>query len=101
MVVTQLVERLLPTPEVRGSNPVIGKKLYCMFTVNCIEKTKIKKKRLRLAHLKKSFSRSEVTNTIFLPKFISIFRHILIGSSLLLLLQQEDGKSPKKRDRIP
>ena len=35
----------LPTPEVRGSNPVIGKKLYLyhLFTVNCIEKTKIKK----------------------------------------------------------
>ena len=40
MVVAQL-----PTPEVRGSNPVIGKKLYLyhLFTVNCIEKTKIKK----------------------------------------------------------
>ena len=24
----QLVERLLPIPEVRGSNPVIGKNLY-------------------------------------------------------------------------
>ena len=36
--------RTEPPPEVvRGSNPVIGKKLYCMFTVNCIEKTKIKK----------------------------------------------------------
>ena len=30
-VVTQLVERLLPTPEVRGSNPVIGKLLYETF----------------------------------------------------------------------
>ena len=27
-VVAQLVERLLPIPEVRGSNPVMGKKLY-------------------------------------------------------------------------
>ena len=26
--VAQLVERLLPIPEVRGSNPVIGKNLY-------------------------------------------------------------------------
>ena len=52
VVVAQLVEWLLPTPEVRGSNPVISKKLYSMFTVNCIEKTKIKKKRLGLANLK-------------------------------------------------
>ena len=44
VVVAQLVERLLPTPEVRGSNPVIGKKLYWTFNVNCFEKTKIKKK---------------------------------------------------------
>ena len=27
VVVAQLVERLLPIPEVRGSNPVIGKNL--------------------------------------------------------------------------
>ena len=43
MVVAQLVERLLPNPEVHGSNPVIGKK------------TKIKKKRPGKAHLKKTF----------------------------------------------
>ena len=28
VVVAQLVERLLPIPEVRGSNPVIGKNLH-------------------------------------------------------------------------
>ena len=28
VVVAQLVERLLPIPQVRGSNPVIGKKLF-------------------------------------------------------------------------
>ena len=49
--VAQLVERLLPIPDVRGSNPVIGKKfVYCQLS---IEKTKIKKKRPGLAHLKK------------------------------------------------
>ena len=39
MVVAQLVEQLLPIPEVIG-------KIYIehLFTVNCIEKTKIKKK---------------------------------------------------------
>ena len=42
MVVVQLAEQFLPIPEVRGSNPVIGKKIIMdMFTV---EKTKIKKK---------------------------------------------------------
>ena len=44
VVVAQLVEQLFPIPEVRGSNPVISKKLYWIFTVNCIQKTKIKKK---------------------------------------------------------
>ena len=28
VVVAQLVEQLLPIPEVRGLNPAIGKKLY-------------------------------------------------------------------------
>ena len=48
MVVAQLVERLLPIPEVWGSNPLIGKNLCIehLFTVNCIEKrkTEIKEK---------------------------------------------------------
>ena len=30
VVVAQLVERLLPIPEVRGSNPVIGKNLFTL-----------------------------------------------------------------------
>ena len=53
VVVAQLVERSLLTPEVRGSNPVIGNNLYWIFSVNCIEKTKIKKKRPGLAHFLK------------------------------------------------
>ena len=45
VVVAQLERRLLPTQEVRGSNPVIGKLLYpifkCLPTANkCIEKRK-------------------------------------------------------------
>ena len=45
-VVAQLAEQSLPIPEVRGSNLVIGKNVYIehLFTVNCIEKTKIKEK---------------------------------------------------------
>ena len=47
-VVAQLVERLLQTPEICSSNPVIGENL----STNCIiEKTKIKKKWLGMAHL--------------------------------------------------
>ena len=37
---TQLVEQSLPSSEIRGSNPVIGKNLYSTCTVNCYEKTK-------------------------------------------------------------
>ena len=44
VVVAQLVERSIPTPEIRGSNPVICKVLYAKVSTNCnIEKTKIKK----------------------------------------------------------
>ena len=46
MVVAQLVELSLPTSEVRCSNLVIGKEIIeHFFAVNCIEKTKINKKR--------------------------------------------------------
>ena len=53
VVVAQLVERPLLIPEVRGSNPLIGKNLYIehLFTVNCIEKTKMKKKEAGTGHL--------------------------------------------------
>ena len=37
VVVAQLVERLLPIPEVCSSNLVIGKHLYWTFSVNCIK----------------------------------------------------------------
>ena len=60
MVVAQLIERSLPIPEVRGSNPVIDK--ICiehLFIVNCIEKTKIKKNMPGMSHFfkkKQTFS---------------------------------------------
>ena len=51
VVVAQLEERLLTIPEVSRSNPVIGKNLYLLnIYLLCIEKTKIKKKRPRMAH---------------------------------------------------
>ena len=51
VVVAQLVERSLPMPEACGSNPDIDK-IYIkhLFTVSCIEKTKIKKKRPGMVH---------------------------------------------------
>ena len=50
VVVAQLVERSLPTPEIHGVNPDIGK----ILSTNCtIEKTKIKKKSHGMAHFKK------------------------------------------------
>ena len=50
VVVAQLVELLLMIPEIRRSNPGIGK----ILSSNClIEKTKIKKKRLGMPILKK------------------------------------------------
>ena len=43
MVVAQLVERSIPTPEIHGSNPVIGKMyMYLLPTVD-IEKDEKKK----------------------------------------------------------
>ena len=39
----QLVEWLPPTPEIHVLNPGIGKLKEHLFTVNCVEKTKIKK----------------------------------------------------------
>ena len=47
----QLVERLLPTPEVHGLNPVIRQTFILdIYRQLCIEKTKIKKKRPGKAH---------------------------------------------------
>ena len=55
MVVAQLVERLLLAPEIRGSNQDIGE----ILSTNCeIEKTKIKKQRPGMAHLKKELIHS-------------------------------------------
>ena len=40
MDVAQLVERLLQLPEIRGSNPAIGKYIFNQLYLICIEKTK-------------------------------------------------------------
>ena len=63
MVVTQLVEWSLLMSEVRGLNPVIGK-IYIerLFTVNSIEKTKIKKKRPGMAQLENKVNQSHFSD---------------------------------------
>ena len=50
--VAQLAERLLPTPEIRSSNPNIGNEIFGMYlSVLCNpEKTKITEKRPEMAH---------------------------------------------------
>ena len=58
MVVAQLAEWSLPTPDVRGSNPVTCK-CFRTFTVNCIDKTKIEEKRPEMAHQKTFFSETQ------------------------------------------
>ena len=51
-----MAEQLIPTPDVRSLNPIIGK-IYAedLFTVNHNEKTKIKKKWPGMTHLEKDW----------------------------------------------
>ena len=55
VVVAQLTERSLPTPEIRSSNPNVDDKIFCTYlSVNSNpKKTKMKKKRLGMAYLKR------------------------------------------------
>ena len=52
VVVDQLPERSLLTPEIRSSNPVIGKILYSTYSLWTVEKKKIKNKGRQWAILK-------------------------------------------------
>ena len=56
MVVAQLAELSLPTPEIRDSNADISNEIFqmCLSIHYFPENTKIKKKRPRTAHLKKT-----------------------------------------------
>ena len=56
VVVTQLAELSLPTPEICGSNPVISEfYIEDLFTVKLFEKMIIKKNRAGVAHKKESY----------------------------------------------
>ena len=66
----QLVERLIPTPEARGSNPVIGKKIlniYCQL----YSKVENKEKETGNGPFKKTFLINKWTNLI---RFCRIFQ---------------------------
>ena len=66
VVVAQLAERSLRTPEIRGLNPDIGNILNIL-SVNCYpEKTKVKKKRPGMAHFFKKKEGGGETTTSFL-----------------------------------
>ena len=70
MVGAQLVEWSLLIPEVRGLTPVIGK-IYIehlfvnLFIINCIEKTKINKKRQGIAQIKKKWLNFKIRIKVF------------------------------------
>ena len=80
MVVAQLVERSLPIPEVIS-------KIYIehLFTVNCVEKTKINKKRLGMAYFLKKKLPTFQGHTILTLKSIKCLVFI-VGTSVILLV---------------
>ena len=61
VLVAQLVERSLLTPEVRSSD---RQTLYYLYTVNCIEKTEIKEKDAGNGQLKNYLGKSFRTNAL-------------------------------------
>ena len=99
VVVAQLVERSLRIPEVQGSNPVSGKNLYWTFTVNCIEKTKIKKKRLGIAQWTRlcltscSLGFEPRAYTICWCKFTCTVPYLHINSEKLLDTNRQNNKN--------
>ena len=62
LIVAELVERQLPTPEIHSLNPIIGKILSTNLSNKAIiEKTKVKKKRPGMAYLFKVFQLKKTT----------------------------------------
>ena len=79
VVEAMLVEQLLPIAEVRSSNPVIGKNLLWIFTVNCIEKAKINKKRRGMAHFKNLFWVIQIYRIDYLDQYFILFYYLYLG----------------------
>ena len=105
MVVAQLVERLFPIPEVRGSNPVIGKIYWTI--VYCIEKTKIKKKGPKWPIFKKKlvklikYSASMVPNNCFFKKWANLGLFLFIFGLFNQTIQFFYKKSMWKISKCP
>ena len=95
MVVAQLVERSLLTPEICGSNPVISK-FYLPIT-NCIEKTKITKKRPINAQLKKWWYKYKNVGTIIKVFELIAWRTRLLSCHLCRIsINQKLLRSPRQ-----
>ena len=77
VVEAQLVERSLPTSEVHGLNPVIGKLLYRTFCLlsTVLKRQKLKKKRPGITHLIIGVTKRSYLLTLetFLPETQEIF----------------------------
>ena len=85
---------------VYGSNPVLSKILYWTFTLTCIEKTKIKKKRPGIAHLNLNCSRGSRQSSVDLFAAIILQPEVQsrrITSTLFQFLQEKDVNWNKKR----
>ena len=75
----QLVEWLLPIPEVCGSNPVISKNLLMSnICILCIEKTKIKKKRPGMANF--FFKKKQYVSSL-----VDLLPIVAVGSTVIVL----------------
>ena len=71
VVVAQLVEPSLPIPEVRGSNPVIGKNLYLHWTFVSVNwKDENKEKEAGCGPFKKKFIWSMYTHCYITPELV-------------------------------
>ena len=78
LVVAQVVERSLPTPEIRYSNPIFGQ----ILSTNCtITNRKDENNRPGMAHLKKNFIQKQLTH---------LFNWLVIDAALLILLLLSD-----------
>ena len=84
MVVAQLVKWSLPTLEMPGSNPAIGKLYITYLLSNVSKRQKEKKKRLGLAHFLRKKLKNWHTFTIF-------FQVVKFHQNLVTLIETEGG----------
>ena len=98
VVVAQLVERSLPIPKVRGSNPVIGKNLFilniCLLST-VYWKDENKKEARNGPFFKKTLQSKDLTNAEkAFTKYLSCKK---IDLQTQTLVQQTNGQTDKKK----